>query len=75
MIRCHRTAVYVDDETRAKVNELPRRMNLSGVVRVVVAAMVMSDKELSRWLKADKERLETFLWIKEKVGGQRKLGL
>ena len=74
-VRELRTAIYLDEETKSKIDSLRMRLNLSGIMRVVVSALVMNDAEFARWLKADKVRKETYLWIREKVGGQRKLDL
>jgi hypothetical protein len=70
-----RTTVYLDDETAEKVEYLPRKYNLSSIMRVVLAALVFDDEEFAVWLKAERKRRETYLWIKEKVGGKRKIEL
>jgi len=68
--------VYLDAEARDRLEDLPRRFsNVSRIVRVVLSAVVMNDEEFSKWLKGDRQCKETYLWIREKVGGQRKLDL
>jgi len=71
-----RTSVYVDENMAERVRHMPRTFNVSAILRVMLAAGVMlDDKEFSEWLKADKKRMETFQWIREKVGSHRKLDL
>jgi hypothetical protein len=70
-----RTTVYIDDETAEKAEYLPRKYNLSLIVRVVLAAVTLNDDEFTAWLKAEKKRKETYLWLKDKVGGKRNITL
>jgi len=68
-----RTTVYIDDETAKKAEYLPRKFNLSAIMRVVLSALVFNDDEFTIWLKSEKKRKETYLWLKDKVGGKRNI--
>jgi DNA repair exonuclease SbcCD ATPase subunit len=70
-----RKTLYIDDETAELAEYIPRKYSVSAAFRVFLAAIVLDDSEFTKWLKADKKRKEVYLWLKDKVGGKRKIVL
>jgi DNA repair exonuclease SbcCD ATPase subunit len=70
-----RKTLYIDDETAELADYIPRKYSVSAIFRIFLAAVVLNDEEFTRWLKGDKKRKEIYLWLKDKVGGKRKIVL
>jgi hypothetical protein len=60
-----RTSVYLDGKSQAAAEQLP--MSMSAVIRVLLVALVCTDRDFEKYVKENPKAKEIVIWLSSRL--------